>query len=196
MSRLLRFKIVVVGASWGGIDAATRIFSELPKNFPVPIVLVQHQRAAVRNRLASLFASKISLKVVAPEHGTELEPGGLFVAPPGYHCLVEKGGSLALALYRPVHYCRPAIDELFFSAGYVYGRGVMAVLLTGANEDGATGMQYIKRRGGMTVAQDPADSESPIMPQSAIDMGGVDEVLPLADVASFISDQVFGQLEQ
>lgn len=195
VTRPLRIKIVVVGASWGGIEAATQIFSALPETLPVPVVLVQHQRISVHNRLAKLFETKAKLKVVAPEQGELLEPGRLYVAPPGYHTMIDEGGHIALGLHRPVLYCRPAIDELFFSAGQIYGRSTLAVLLTGANEDGAAGMRYIKQRGGMTVVQDPATAEAPVMPESAIKMGGVQHVVPLANMADFICEQVFGLQE-
>lgn len=195
MAGPLRIRIVVIGASWGGIEAASQILAALPFDLPVPIVLVQHQRISVANRLARLFAAKTRLEVVAAEHGMTLEPGKLYVAPPGYHTMIEPDGSLALGLHWPVHYSRPAIDELFFTAADCYGRGTLAVLLTGANEDGAAGMAYIARRGGITVVQDPATAEAPVMPESAIKAGGAQHVLPLADIAQFISEHVRGLAE-
>ena len=190
-----RIKIVVIGASWGGIEAATQVFSKLPSNLPVPVVLVQHQRVAVENRLANLFRSRTSLKVVAPDHGEVLEKGHLYVAPPGYHTLVDDGGRLVLSMHWPVHYCRPAVDELFYSAARLYGAGTLAIVLTGANDDGAEGLRYVAMRGGITVVQDPRDAEAPLMPEAAIAAGGAQHVLPLAGIAEFICDHVFGLQE-
>ncbi len=195
MPHAQRMKIVVIGASWGGIEAASQIIAKLPANLPVPLVLVQHQRVSTQNRLAALFRSKTKLTVVAPVHGERLEAGHLYVAPPGYHSMVDEGGTLSLGMHWPVHYCRPAVDELFYSAGRYYGAGTLAVILTGANEDGAEGILYVARRGGITVAQDPQQSEAPVMPESAIALGGVQHVLPLSGIADFICDHVFGLRE-
>lgn len=195
MPHVQRIKIVVIGASWGGIDAASKILADIPGNLPAPLVLVQHQRVSTQNRLAALFASKTKLQVVAPDHGELLEPGHLYVAPPGYHSLINHDGTLTLGMHGPVHYCRPAIDELFYSAGQIYGAATLAVILTGANEDGAEGMRYISQRGGITVAQDPTDAEAPVMPESAIALGGAQHVLPVSAIADFIIDHVFGLRE-
>lgn len=195
MAAPLRIRIVVVGASWGGIEAATKVFSVLPANFPVPVVFVQHQRVSAENRLAQLLSSRTALRVLTPSHGEKLQPGTLYVAPPGYHALIEQTDVLALGMHWPVHYCRPAIDELFFSAGHIYGRGTLGVLLTGANEDGAEGLRYISRRGGITVVQDPGTAEAPVMPQAAIALGGAQYVVPLQDIGKFLNDNTFGLRE-
>jgi len=192
MARPLRIKLVTVGASWGGIEASSTLFSALPADFPVPIVFVQHQRMSSEDRLARLLARKTVLKVVSIEHGMTMQPGSLYIAPAGYHTLMESDGTLALSLHWPVHYSRPSIDELFITAGDVFGRSVAAVLLTGANEDGAVGMRHIAMRGGITVAQDPATAEAPVMPAAAIDAGGVGNILPLEDIADFLIENAFG----
>ena len=192
MARPLRIKLVTVGASWGGIEASSKLFSALPANFPVPVVFVQHQRMSSEDRLARLLARKTALKVVSIEHGMHLEPGTLYIAPAGYHTLVENDGSVALSLHWPVSYSRPSIDELFITAGDVFGRSAMAVLLTGANEDGAVGMCHIARRGGITVAQDPATAEAPVMPAAAIEAGGAGYVMPLEEIADFLIENAFG----
>lgn len=191
----LRIRIVVAGASWGGIEAATQVFAALPADFPAPVVLVQHQRISAENRLAELLSSRTPLRVVTPQHGEKLQPGTLYVAPPGYHALIEETDVLALGMHWPVHYCRPAIDELFFSAGQIYGRGTLGLILTGANEDGAEGIRYISRRGGVTVVQDPATAEAPIMPKAAIALGGAQYVVPLQDIGQFLNDNTFGLRE-
>lgn len=192
MARPLRIKLVVVGASWGGIEASSQLFSALPQNFPVPVVFVQHQRMSSEDRLARLLARKTALKVVSIEQGMHMKPGSLYIAPAGYHTLVDSDASLSLGLHWPVHYSRPSIDELFISAGDVFGRSVIGVLLTGANEDGAAGMRHIARRGGITVVQDPATAEAPVMPSAAIAAGGAEYILSLEAIAEFLIENVFG----
>ena len=181
-----------MGASCGGLNAYTRILSALPENFPLPIMLVQHQHASADNRMPWLLARYCALPVVAPEDKEPILGGHVYVAPPGYHMLVEEDQTLAFSTGRPVLFSRPAIDELFYSAGAVYGRHLLGVILTGANEDGAAGMEYIHRRGGYTIAQSPVSSEAPAMPEAAITTGAISRVLDLEAIGPFLAEQVAG----
>ena len=183
-------RAVVIGASWGGVNASIKVLSALDASFPVPLFLAQHQRYESESRLARVLETRTRMRVVAPEDKEVVLPGVIYVSPPGFHMLVDPAGTIALSCHWPVHYSRPSIDELFFSAGHVYGAGTLAVLLTGANEDGAEGIRYIHRRGGITVAQDPATAEAPVMPESAIRTGCVDYILPLDEIGSFLREQV------
>jgi len=187
-----RIQAVVLGASWGGIEASIKVLERLPANLPVPVFLAQHLRVSTENRLPKVLGQKVEIDVVSPEDKTDICPSRVFVAPPGYHMLVEDKSQVGLAMYWPVHYSRPSIDELFFSAGHVYGDGTLAVLLTGANEDGAAGIEYIARRGGVTVVQNPQTAEAPVMPQSAIDTGCVQHVLDVERIGDFSVEHVFG----
>ena len=183
---------MVMGASWGGIEASIQVLKALPENLPVPVFLVQHLRASPENRLPKVLGQRVKLPVLSPEDKEEIRAGHVYVAPPGYHMLVDDDDTVALSLHWPVLYSRPSVDELFFSAGHVYGEATLAVLLTGANEDGAEGMEYIARRGGYTLAQDPETAEAPVMPASAIAKGRVDEVLPLDQLGERVAELVFG----
>lgn len=187
-----RIDIIAMGASWGGIDAYTRVLGDLPPAFPAAILLVQHQRLESGNRLAAVLQGRTRMQVVTPDDRQKIETGNVYVAPPGYHMLVDAEGCINYSLSAPVHFCRPAIDELFFSAGHAFGARLMGVLLTGANEDGAAGLAYIRHRGGLTVAQSPDTAEAPVMPQSAIDMGAAMEVLTLEKITKFLLQQVVG----
>lgn len=188
MAQTPRDRLLVIGASWGGVTALTRILSELPATFPAPIVVVQHQRMDSEDRLAAVLRRHSTLPVVSPEHGEKLRAGTVFVAPAGFHTLIDASGSLVFALHAPVHYSRPAIDELFISAAMVFGDALVALLLTGANEDGAEGLLYARRRGAVTVVQDPASAEAPTMPQAAIDRGAAMHVVRLEHIAEFIGN--------
>src|SRR5205085_1536470 len=103
-----------------------------------------------------------------------------------YHLLVEADGTFSLSSDALVNYSRPSIDVLFESAAGVYGSGLIGILLTGANSDGANGMSVIKQCGGLTIAQLPMDAEFPSMPQSAIDKGVVELVMTLAQIEHYL----------
>lgn len=187
-----RIKAVVMGASWGGLDAYSRILGKLPANLPIPVLLVQHQHPSGGDKLPWILDTRTALRVVAPMDKTPLEPGCVYVAPPGYHMLVDVDHTVCYSLAAPVNYSRPSIDELFFSAGHVYGRNVLGIVLTGANDDGAAGITYIKQRGGITMAQSPITAEARVMPEAAIATGYVDEIHDLDDMGDVISALVFG----
>lgn len=185
-------KAVVMGASWGGLNAFSTILAALPARFPAAMLLVQHQHASADNRLAWLLSRYSALPVRAPEDKEEILPGHVYVAPPGYHMLVNEDDTVALSTYRPVHFSRPSIDELFFSAGHAYGAALVGGLLTGANDDGSDGLDYIRRRGGHTLVQSPQSSEAPVMPEAAIIKGAAREVLDLERIGPYLADYLVG----
>ncbi|EKF73597.1 protein-glutamate methylesterase [Alcanivorax hongdengensis A-11-3] len=174
------------------MNAYTTILSALPEDFPAAILLVQHQHASAENRLPWLLARYCALPVIAPEDKEPILPGHIYVAPPGYHMLVDSDETVAFSVGRPVHFSRPAIDELFFSAATVYGSRLTGVILTGANEDGAAGCEYIQRRGGLTIAQSPVSSEAPVMPEAAIKTGAISRVLDLERIGPFLAEHLSG----
>jgi len=186
-------RAVAIGASWGGVEASIKIISRLPVDFPVPVFLAQHQRYESESRLARVLASRSHCPVLAPEDKEPVREGHIYVAPPGYHMLVDRSGLISLSCHWPVFYSRPSIDELFFSVGHVYGGGALAILLTGANEDGAAGLRYIHQRGGVTVAQDPSTAEASMMPQAGIDTGCVDHIMSLQEIGDFLLRYVAGR---
>jgi two-component system chemotaxis response regulator CheB len=114
---------------------------------------------------------------------TAVEKGNIYFAPPNYHLLIEDENTFALSVDEKVCYSRPSIDVLFKSAADVYGDAVLAVILTGANSDGADGMKYVKVKGGTTIVQNPDEAYAPIMPQCAIDTGKIDKVLTLKGIS-------------
>lgn len=181
---------VVVGTSLGGLSALQVLLSGLPRDFPLPIAIVQHRGKTGDEALLGLLAARSALPVSEPDDKEALEPGHVYLAPAGYHLLVEPG-RLALSTEAPVNYSRPSIDVLFESTADAYGRGVVGVLLTGASQDGAAGCARIKERGGVVVVQDPAGAESGVMPAAAIAACHVDKVLPLSALPSLLAG--FGQ---
>lgn len=187
-------RAVFIGGSWGGLEASSRILAQLPRDFPAPVFLVLHQRQGSDNRLSWLLRHRIGMKVCDPEDKEVVRKGHLYVAPPGYHMLVDQCGTVAFSMGPAVHFSRPSIDETFFSGGHVYGRDAIGVILTGANEDGARGIRYIARRGGVTVAQSPESAEAGLMPRAAIETGHVQHVLDINDIAGFLQEELFGSV--
>ncbi|OII56858.1 chemotaxis protein CheB, partial [Pseudomonas putida] len=116
-----------------------------------------------------------------------LRPGQIYVAGPGYHLSVERDLTLSLSQEPPVHFSRPAIDYLFMSAADAYGAGLLGMLLTGANEDGAEGLAYIKRNGGRTVVQDPCDAQVALMPEAALVLHQPDHILSLSGIERLLA---------
>lgn len=188
----VRIKGVAMGASWGGLHAYTTVLASLPEHFPAAVMLVQHQNTGAGDRLPGLLARYCRLPVVAPQDKEPLRPGNVYVAPPGYHMLANADHTLALSVAPPVHFSRPSIDELFHSAGHVYGDALAGVVLTGANEDGAVGLDYIRRRGGLTLAQSPRSSEAAVMPEAAIARGAAQHILDLERIGPYLVDYLCG----
>lgn len=179
---LIRPEIIVVGSSAGGLKALEQVLGSLPRGFPVPIVTVQHRARESTDAYAEVIGRSTALPVREIEDGDPLRGPGIYLAPPDYHVLIEPG-RMVLSIDDPVSYSRPSIDVLFESATDVYGSKVCAVLLTGANADGAKGLARVKAGGGYAIVQDPETAESPEMPAAGIAMAPVDRVLPLDAIA-------------
>lgn len=164
--------VVVIGCSLGGLNALQLILRGLPRGFATPIVLVQHRGKHSDDALSRLLGAHSALTVREPLDKERIEAGHVYVAPADYHLLVERG-TLALSTEAPVNYARPSIDVLFESAAESYSAGVIGVVLTGANHDGAAGAARIQARGGRLLVQDPDGAEARAMPLAAIAATGV-----------------------
>jgi two-component system chemotaxis response regulator CheB len=177
---------VVIGVSSGGVRALKILLGALPADFPLPVMVVQHISPDAGNGMAKLLNDWSAIHVKEADEQEEILPATVYLAPPNYHLLVEREGRLSLSADPPVSFARPSVDVLFESAAEVYGRGLIGVVLTGANFDGARGAKAIKARGGRVVVQDPADAEAPQMPAAALAAVPADHVLPLADIAPLL----------
>ena len=175
----MRYDLVVVGASWGGLAALQAILRVLPGDFAAPMVVTQHRSARSDDTvLPMLLDANTPLTVRDAEDKDTLQRGTVLIAPPDYHLLVEQG-TVALSCDEPVAFSRPSIDVCFESAADAYGARVAGIVLTGANADGAAGLAMIRRRGGLALIQDPATAERPEMPQAALDAVPDAEVVAL-----------------
>lgn len=175
---------IAVGASAGGFAALAPIVSALPADFAPPMLIVQHLHAGDEGLFAEHLAYVATLPVIEPCDKAPIEGGHIYIAPANYHLLVASPAMINLSIDAPVNYSRPAIDMLFESAARIWCQALVAVLLSGASNDGTAGMRAVKANGGFAIAQDPASAEYPLMPQSAIDAGVVDEILSTPEIAA------------
>jgi two-component system chemotaxis response regulator CheB len=178
---------IVVGASAGGVEALLSIFSELPEGFGLPIIAVLHLPDERRSQLAEVFARRLCIPVREAQDKEVIEVGTLYFAGPGYHLSVEQDRSLSLSQEDRVFHSRPAIDYLFSSAADAYGNRLLAILLTGANQDGARGLAYVKQSGGTTVVQDPKEARIAVMPLAALALHTPDYILTLSRIGSLLA---------
>lgn len=176
------YSIVAIGTSWGGLMAMSKLLSELPAEFPIPIVIVQHRGKDSDRLLSQLLQDATPLTVCEIEDKDLLEPGKVHIAPADYHVMVERG-YLSLTVEEPVRYSRPSIDVMFTSAGDAYGKEAIGIVLTGANEDGSRGLAHIVKRGGKALIQSPKTAEIPIMPEAAVRAVPTAEVLPIPQLS-------------
>jgi two-component system chemotaxis response regulator CheB len=161
-------RAVVIGASAGGVQALSQILPALPDSFAFPVLVVVHVPPRRDNALVELFASKCRLDVKEAEDKEMLRGGTVYFAPANYHLMVETGGSIALSSEEPVNHSRPAIDVLFETAADAFGPGLSAIVLTGANHDGAQGLKAVAAAGGVAIVEDPATAEVATMPAAAL----------------------------
>lgn len=187
-SRLRPVDAVVVGASAGGVEALLTIFKDLPADFGLPIIVVLHLPDERRSQLAEVFDRRLSIAVKEAGDKEPIIPGTLYFAAPGYHLSVEDDYSFSFSQEARVHYSRPSIDYLFESAADAYQQRLAAILLTGANQDGAQGLETIKQRGGLTIVQDPEEALVATMPQAALDRIQPDYILPLCGIARLLCE--------
>ena len=181
-----KFEAVVIGGSAGGVDALVTLLPALPAGYRLPVICILHMPADRESRLAELFDERLPMPVREAADKEEIVPGTVYFAGPGYHLSVERDRTFSLSCEPPVHFARPAIDVLMESGADAYGAGLVGILLTGANHDGADGMAHIRARGGFTVVQDPADAQVATMPAAAIERSHPNLILPLARIHALL----------
>jgi two-component system chemotaxis response regulator CheB len=181
----LRPKVVALGVSTGGPTALGAILPELPEDFPLPVLVVQHMPPLFTRLLAERLDATCRLRVEEAHNAMPVEPGKILIAPGDYHMKVApSGGSVRICLDQspPLNSCRPAVDALFASIGEVYGGAVIAAILTGMGQDGLRGAQILKAQGAGVLAQDEASSVVWGMPGAVVNAGIADRVLPLEQI--------------
>lgn len=177
--------IVVIGASAGGVEALSALFSLVAPETPACFLVVLHVPDRGTSMLPEILSRRGRFRAVHAREGDPVEPRRVYVAPPGFHLLVGRG-HVRLVRGPRENGSRPAVDPLFRTAAAAYGPRVVGVVLSGTLDDGAAGLQAVKRCGGTAVAQDPAEALYGGMPRSAMQNVEVDHVLPLAGIAALL----------
>ncbi|KEQ14946.1 hypothetical protein GZ77_11915 [Endozoicomonas montiporae] len=179
-------RLVVIGASAGGFSALQTIFSGLGTDFDFPILVCKHLGIGDEKGLVDVLASRTGTTVMLSQDKLPMYNGCIYMAPGNYHLQVESRDTISLSIDERICHSRPAVDVLFESAADVFKDQVTAVVLTGANSDGAAGVEAIKNSGGKVVVQSLDSAEVKIMPKAAIETGCVDEILDLEDIAAYL----------
>ena len=182
----MRYAAVVIGVSAGGIEALKVLLPALPASFPLPIAIVQHRDQRSDGFLAHYLNTMSGITVSEAEDKDPLCGGHAYLAPAGYHLLIEADRSLSLSVDGRVNFSCPSVDVLFESAADAFAEALIGVVLTGANADGAHGLKTIKDRGGLAVVQDPRTASSAAMPTAALGATPVDHVVDLVQIAPLL----------
>lgn len=178
--------IIVIGASAGGFEALKELVGGLPADLRASIFIVWHMSPDVRGILPQVFSRISSLPAAHAFDRQKIEDGRIYIAPPDRHLLIENGFVRVTRGPRENRF-RPAVDPLFRSAAYHYGPDVIGIILSGALDDGTSGLWTVKHRGGLAIVQDPNDAEFPSMPENAIREVAVDYTVPVAEMPSLLA---------
>lgn len=177
---------IVIGASMGGFHALASTLSPLPEDFPVPILIVRHLAANTDDYASERLNRQCHLQVKNAQQDEKPLAGVVYIAPADHHMRVTSRGLLQLSKDKKIQYSRPAIDPLFISAAHFYQRGLLAVVLTGANKDGTAGVIEVKKNAGSVMIQDPESAEARTMPESAMAAVNADYTVTLDQIGPML----------
>ncbi len=180
-------RAVVIGASAGGVQALLQILPPLPATYPLPVLIVVHVPPDRDNALVSLFQARCQIQVREAEDKEPVLPGVVYFAPSDYHLLVETDGTLSLSSDELVNHSRPSIDVLLESSADAFGSELVGVILTGANDDGARGLQAVVEAGGVAIVEDPAEAYASAMPAASLRASPSAKAMKVAAIASYVS---------
>ena len=178
-------RIIVIGASAGGLEALKTIIKDLPADFDIPIFIVWHMSPDIRGILPQVLNRLNNIHAAHAYDKEIIKPNRIYVAKPDHHLVIEDGKILITRGPKENRF-RPAVDPLFRSAAYAYGNRVIAIVLSGALDDGTAGLCTVKRYGGIAIVQDPNDAEVPSMPENAMREVEVDYCLPATALANLL----------
>src|SRR5688572_9337871 len=182
------FKAVVIGGSAGSFQGMVKILSQLPKGFPLPIIMALHRLKHVRHGFVEALSLKSVVPVTEPNDKEQIKKGGVYLAPANYHMSVELGNNFALSTEEMVNNSRPAIDITLSSCAFVYKEKLLGILLSGANRDGALGMKHIHERGGTTIVQEPTECMIDTMPKAALAVTNIDHVMRIDEIVEVLKE--------
>jgi len=182
------YKAVVIGGSAGSFQGVVKILSQLPKGFPLPIIMCLHRLKHVRNGFVEALSIKSVVQVTEPNDKESIKKGSVYLAPANYHMSVELGNNFALSTEEMVNNSRPAIDITLSSCAFVYKEKLLGILLSGANRDGALGMKHIHERGGTTIVQEPTECMIDTMPKAALAVTKIDHVMKIDEIVEVLKE--------
>ncbi|MDR6737695.1 MULTISPECIES: chemotaxis protein CheB [unclassified Sphingobacterium] len=179
-------KILLLAGSAGGFSVILNILKSLEHPIRIPVIVIVHRNPKYASTIEETLSKALVQKIKTADDKEAIENGTIYFAPAGYHLLVEPDYSFSLDISEPVQYSRPSIDVTFESVAEVYRENCIAILFSGANQDGAQGLLMIKRYGGKTVVQDPTTAEVPVMPEAAIQLGAQERILTIQEIKDYI----------
>jgi two-component system, chemotaxis family, protein-glutamate methylesterase/glutaminase len=182
------YKAVVIGGSAGSFQGVVKILSQLPKGFPLPIIMCLHRLKHVRNGFVEALSLKSVAQVTEPNDKENIKKGAVYLAPSNYHMSVELGHYFSLSTEEMINNSRPAIDITLSTCAYVYKEKLIGILLSGANRDGALGMKHIHDRGGVTIVQEPTECMIDTMPKAALALSKMDHVMKVDEIVQFLKE--------
>ena len=183
---IMNYKAVIIGGSAGSFQIVTRILNSLSPSFPLPVLLCLHRLKHVRSGFVEALSLKSNIPVIEPFDKDQLKPGVAYLAPANYHMFLELANRIALSADEPVNHSRPSIDLSFITAANAYRDKLIGIILSGANRDGALGLKKVADNGGVTIVQDPKESEVKTMPDAALQLTKVDYVYSTDQIIRFL----------
>lgn len=184
----VHYKVVVIGGSAGSFQVVVRVLQSLPPSFSLPVILCLHRLKHVRTGFDEALALRSSIPVVEPNDKEAIRPGIAYLAPANYHLYVEFGNRFSLSTEEVVNHSRPSIDLTFFSIARVYREHALGLILSGANRDGALGLQRLKKMGGTAIVQDPKECEVRTMTETSLQLTKVDAILTTEGIIKYFEE--------
>lgn len=183
---LIVSKAIVIGGSAGSFPVVLKILSSIPRNFNQPLIFCLHRLKHVRHGFVEALITRSAIPVIEPNDKEQIKRGVAYIAPANYHLLIEQGGTFALSTEEMVNFSRPSINLTFDSASSVFRNKLTAIMLSGANTDGANGIKNAKERGAFTIVQSPAEATIKTMPEAAIKATTIDRILTTDEIIAFL----------
>ncbi len=179
-------RLIIIGGSAGSYKIVSRLLSELPGNYPHPIIICMHRLRNARSGFAEVLALNTKLRVMEPYDKDMILKGHAYIAPANYHMMIEYGYRFSLSVSTPVNHSRPSIDITMDTAAEVFRERAVGVILSGANTDGSRGMTKIHEMKGITLVQDPRNCEIGTMPLACLNAMKPDHVMDADKIITFI----------
>lgn len=180
------YEALVIGGSAGSFPVVSKMLEKMPRTLKLRVAMCLHRLKDKREGFKEALEIKSSIPVAEPLDKESIRPGTAYLAPANYHLLIDNKDQFSLATTELVQYSRPSIDVLFESAADVFKDRLIAILLSGANRDGAQGMKWIQKKGGLTIVQHPEDCSMVTMPESALQVAPIDRKLRIAELLEFV----------